>query len=81
MTCCRLSQRGVPWVSDLLTKDYATLPLATRVEILSTLVQLALESPSARMVMEERVNAAARIRKQMWEEARVRIETQYCCCV
>lgn len=66
------TQRGLPWVNDLLTKDYASLPLATRVDIMSTLVQLALESPSARMVMEERVNAAARIRKQMWEEARVR---------
>lgn len=64
-------QQGLPWITELLTKDYGDLSLGTRVDILTTLVQLALDSPSARIIMEERVAAAARIRKQMWEEARV----------
>ncbi len=76
-------QQGLPWIQDLLTHDYNDLPLSTRVEILTALVQMALDSPSARIIMEERVAAAARIRKQMWEEARVCVwdDARVCVCM
>ena len=40
--------------------------------ILWTLVNLALDGPAVRAALEGRIEEAQRIRKQMWEEAKVR---------
>lgn len=40
--------------------------------ILSTLVHLALEGPSVRATLEQRLEEVAQVRRFMWEEAKVR---------
>ena len=62
---------GEPWVKVLLTKDYSQLSLAERVAMLSTLVHLTIDGPTIRNTLESRQEEAAKVRKQMWEEARV----------
>ena len=63
---------GEPWVATLETTEYGSLPLATRLAMLGALVQLALEGPSARAVLEARLEEAARVRKAMAEDAKAR---------
>ena len=63
---------GEPWVAALETTEYGALPLATRLGMLGSLVQLALEGPSARAALEGRLEEAARVRKAMAEDAKVR---------
>lgn len=57
---------------DLETLEYGALPLPTRLGILGALLQLALEGPSARTSLEGRLEEAARVRKAMQEDAKVR---------
>ena len=64
---------GEPWVAALETAEYGALPLATRLAMLGALVQLALEGPSARAALEARLEEAARVRKAMAEDAKVRL--------
>ena len=63
---------GEPWVAALETAEYGSLPLAMRLGMLGALVQLALEGPSARAALEGRLEEAARVRKAMAEDAKVR---------
>ena len=64
---------GEPWVAALETTEYRALPLAARLAMLGALVQLALEGPSARAALEARLEEAARVRKAMAEDAKVRL--------
>ena len=62
---------GAAWISHLAEQDYDAFPLEQRLDVLQTLVHAALEGPSVRLCLEHRLEEAQRIRKQMWEEAKV----------
>lgn len=64
-------EEGAPWVRALEAGDYATLSLEQRVAVLSALVHQALEGPSVRAALEQRLEEVARVRRHMWEEAKV----------
>lgn len=58
-------------MKTLLTTDYSQLSLAERAAMLNALVHLVIEGPTIRNTLESRQEEAGRVRKQMWEEARV----------
>lgn len=62
---------GESWLQHLKTQEYDELSFEQRVNILWTLVNLALDGPAVRAALEARTEEAQRIRKQMWEEAKV----------
>ena len=62
---------GEAWVQLLLAKDYKDLDFAERATILAALTHLTLDGPTLRNTLEARQEEASRVRKQMWEEARV----------
>ena len=66
---------GESWLQHLKTQDYDELSFEQRVNILWTLVNLALDGPTVRAALEGRTEEAQRIRKQMWEEAKVSVGT------
>lgn len=51
--------------------EYSTLDLNGRVAALVGLVHLALDGPSARAFLDGRLEEAQRVRKLMWEDAKV----------
>jgi WSTF, HB1, Itc1p, MBD9 motif 1 len=58
-------------VRALEVGEYGDLTVEQRVSILSTLVHLALDGPSVRATLEQRLEEVARVRRFMWEEAKV----------
>ena len=73
---------GESWLQHLKTDEYDELSFEQRVNILWTMVNLALDGPTVRAALEGRTEEAQRIRKQMWEEARVIISEPFlhrCC--
>lgn len=52
---------------------YNDLSLEHRLAMLSALCHLALDTPSIKEVLEQRLEEQGRIKKQAWEEARVRV--------
>ena len=62
---------GESWLQHLKTHEYDELSFEQRVNILWTLVNLALDGPTVRAALEARTEEAQRIRKQMFEEAKV----------
>lgn len=67
---------GEAWVQTLLSKDYRDLDTAERATILAALTHLTIDGPTLRNTLEARHEEAGRVRKQMWEEARVSL--QFC---
>lgn len=65
------AHEGEAWVRDLEAQEYSQLGLDTRLAILATLVAAVLDSPSLRACLEMRLEENQRIRRQMFEEARV----------
>lgn len=65
---------GESWLQQLKTREYDDLSFEQRVNVLRTLAHLALDGPTVRASLEGRIEEAQRIRKQMWEEAKVRIQ-------
>jgi hypothetical protein len=61
---------GESWVAALRDGDYDALPLSERVSMLSSLCQLALESPTVRDILDRRLDEQAKIRRQTWEDAK-----------
>ena len=57
----------------LLHHDYDSLPFRDRVVALRWLSDQVLEGPSVRAELEERDREAHHMRKQLWEEAKVRV--------
>lgn len=66
---------GESWLLHLKTHEYDELSFEQRVNILWTLMNLALDGPTVRSTLDSRTEEAQRIRKQMWEEARVIINS------
>uniref|UniRef100_A0A7N0U4U5 Homeobox-DDT domain protein RLT1 n=1 Tax=Kalanchoe fedtschenkoi TaxID=63787 RepID=A0A7N0U4U5_KALFE len=62
---------GEPWVQGLVTGEYSNLSVEERLHAVVALVGLAIEGNSIRLVLEERLEAANTLKKQMWAEAQV----------
>ncbi|KAK9817548.1 hypothetical protein WJX74_003802 [Apatococcus lobatus] len=62
---------GAAWITQLAEQDYDAFPLEQRLDVLQTLVHAAMEGPSVRLCLELRLEESQRIRKQMWDEAKV----------
>ncbi|GMG98559.1 hypothetical protein Nepgr_000399 [Nepenthes gracilis] len=62
---------GDPWVQGLAEEDYSNLSVEERLNALAALIGVAIEGNSIRVVLEERLEAANCLKKQMWAEAQL----------
>ncbi|WOL14533.1 hypothetical protein Cni_G23313 [Canna indica] len=62
---------GEPWVQGLSEGDYSELSVEERLNALVTLIGVSIEGNSIRMVLEERLESATALKKQMWAEAQL----------
>ncbi|GKU93030.1 hypothetical protein SLEP1_g6668 [Rubroshorea leprosula] len=65
------SNPGEPWVQGLMEGEYTDLSVEERLNALVTLIGVAIEGNSVRVVLEERLEAANALKKQMWVEAQL----------
>ncbi|XP_074564481.1 homeobox-DDT domain protein RLT2 [Curcuma longa] len=65
------SNFGEPWVEGLAEGDYSELSVEERLNALVALIGVAIEGNSIRIVLEERLEAATALKKQMWAEAQL----------
>ncbi|KAM6548877.1 hypothetical protein CsatB_020553 [Cannabis sativa] len=62
------SNPGEPWVQGLMEGEYSDLSVEERLNALVALLGVAIEGNSIRLVLEERLEAANALKKQMWAE-------------
>ncbi|KAL8461191.1 hypothetical protein ACS0TY_032612 [Phlomoides rotata] len=62
---------GEPWVQGLTEGEYADLSTEERLNALVALIRVANEGNAVRMALEERMEAANALKKQMWAEAQL----------
>ncbi|XP_050380666.1 homeobox-DDT domain protein RLT2 isoform X2 [Argentina anserina] len=60
------SNTGEPWVQGLTEGEYSDLSVEERLNALVALIGVAIEGNSIRIVLEERLEAANALKKQMW---------------
>ncbi|KAM7498033.1 hypothetical protein LguiA_022447 [Lonicera macranthoides] len=65
------SNCGEPWVHALTEGEYSDLSVEERLSALVALIGVANEGNSIRVVLEERLEAANALKKQIWAEAQV----------
>ncbi|XP_078439314.1 homeobox-DDT domain protein RLT2-like isoform X2 [Wolffia australiana] len=65
------SNTGEMWVEGLMEGEYSDLSVEERLHALVSLISVALEGNSIRIVLEERLEAATALKKQMWAEAQL----------
>ncbi|CAN0915229.1 Homeobox-DDT domain protein RLT2 [Linum grandiflorum] len=65
------SNPGELWVQGLTEGEYSDLSVEERLNALVALIGVAIEGNSIRMVLEERLDAANALKKQMWAEAQL----------
>ncbi|PIN06555.1 Transcription factor PHOX2/ARIX, contains HOX domain [Handroanthus impetiginosus] len=65
------SQSGECWVQGLTEGDYSDLSVEERLNALVALIGVANEGNSIRVILEERMDAANALKKQMWAEAQL----------
>ncbi|KAF9609028.1 hypothetical protein IFM89_012468 [Coptis chinensis] len=65
------SNSGEPWVQGLTEGEYSDLSVEERLNALVALVGVAIEGNSIRIILEERLEAANALKKQMWAEAQL----------
>ncbi|XP_058100582.1 homeobox-DDT domain protein RLT2-like isoform X2 [Magnolia sinica] len=65
------SNAGEPWVQGLMEGEYSNLSVEERLNSLVALISVAIEGNSIRVVLEERLEAANALKKQMWAEAQL----------
>lgn len=65
------SNLGEPWVQGLTEGDYTDLSVEERLNALVALIGVAIEGNSIRVILEERLEAATALKKQMWAEAQL----------
>lgn len=65
------SKQGESWVQGLAEGDYSHLSVEERLNALVALIGVANEGNSIRAVLEDRLEAANALKKQMWAEAQV----------
>ncbi|GAU23602.1 hypothetical protein TSUD_385910 [Trifolium subterraneum] len=74
------SKSGESWVQGLTEGEYSDLSVEERLNALVALVGVANEGNSVRIVLEDRLEAANALKKQMWAEAqidKVRLKDDY----
>ncbi|KAF7805973.1 homeobox-DDT domain protein RLT2 isoform X1 [Senna tora] len=74
------SNLGEPWVEGLTEGEYSDLSVEERLNALVALIGVAIEGNSIRVVLEERLEAANALKKQMWAEVQLdrhRIKDDY----
>ncbi|KAI3710229.1 hypothetical protein L2E82_40005 [Cichorium intybus] len=62
---------GEPWVQGLTEGEYSDLCVEDRLNALVALIGIANEGNIIRVVLEDRLDAATAVRKQMWTEAQL----------
>ncbi|XP_011047699.1 PREDICTED: uncharacterized protein LOC105141971 isoform X2 [Populus euphratica] len=62
---------GEPWVQGLVEGEYSDLSVEERLNALVALIGVATEGNSIRVALEERLEAANALKKQMWAEAQL----------
>lgn len=62
---------GEPWVQGLMEGEYSGLSVEERLDALVALIGIAIEGNSIRIVLEERLESANALKKQMWAEAQL----------
>jgi hypothetical protein len=62
------SQVGEPWVQGLVEGEYADLSVEERLNALVALVTVVNEGNAIRIALEERLEAATALKRQMWAE-------------
>ncbi|KAF6155894.1 hypothetical protein GIB67_039225 [Kingdonia uniflora] len=65
------SNTGEPWVQGLTEGEYSDLSVEERLNALVALIEVAIEGNSIRVILEERLEAASAVKKQMWAEAQL----------
>ncbi|MCD9641238.1 hypothetical protein HAX54_027327 [Datura stramonium] len=65
------SNAGQKWVQGLMEGEYSDLTVEERLHALVALVGIANEGNSVRVVLEERLEAASALKKQIWAEAQL----------
>ncbi|XP_062180404.1 homeobox-DDT domain protein RLT2-like [Phragmites australis] len=65
------SNQGESWVQGLAEGDYCDLSVEERLNALVALIGVATEGNSIRAILEERLEAASALKKQMWAEAQL----------
>uniref|UniRef100_A0A5B7A7I4 Homeobox-DDT domain protein RLT1 n=1 Tax=Davidia involucrata TaxID=16924 RepID=A0A5B7A7I4_DAVIN len=65
------SKSGEPWVQGLTEGEYSDLCVEERLNSLVTLICIANDGNSIRSVLEDRLDAANALKKQMWAEAQL----------
>ncbi|GFP97110.1 homeobox protein aristaless [Phtheirospermum japonicum] len=65
------SKSGEPWVQGLTEGEYSDLSVEERLNALVALIGVANEGNSIRVILEERMDAANALKKQMWAEAQL----------
>ncbi|XP_057450626.1 homeobox-DDT domain protein RLT2-like isoform X3 [Lotus japonicus] len=71
---------GEPWVQGLMEGEYSDLSVEERLQAFVALIGVATEGNSIRVALEERLEAANALKKQMWAEAQLdkrRIKEDY----
>ncbi|XP_073058613.1 homeobox-DDT domain protein RLT1-like [Primulina eburnea] len=65
------SGSGEPWVQGVTEGEYSDLSVEERLNALVALIGVANEGNSIRVILEDRMDAANALKKQMWAEAQV----------
>ncbi|CAI9760178.1 unnamed protein product [Fraxinus pennsylvanica] len=65
------SRSGEPWVQGLTEGEYSDLSVEERLNALVALIGVANEGNSIRLILEDRLDAANALKKQMWAEAQL----------
>ncbi|KAL2524213.1 homeobox-1 [Abeliophyllum distichum] len=65
------SRSGEPWVQGLTEGEYSDLSVEERLNALVALIGVANEGNSIRVILEDRLDAANALKKQMWAEAQL----------
>ncbi|XP_022847573.1 homeobox-DDT domain protein RLT1-like, partial [Olea europaea var. sylvestris] len=65
------SRSGQSWVLGLTEGEYSNLSVEERLNALVSLIGIANEGNSIRVILEERLDAANALKKQMWAEAQL----------
>ncbi|KAG8385512.1 hypothetical protein BUALT_Bualt03G0053000 [Buddleja alternifolia] len=65
------SRSGELWVQGLTEGEYSDLSVEERLNALVTLIGIANEGNSIRVILEDRMDAANALKKQMWAEAQL----------
>ncbi|XP_030929199.1 homeobox-DDT domain protein RLT2-like isoform X3 [Quercus lobata] len=65
------SNPGESWVQGLMEGEYSDLSVEERLSALVALIGIAIEGNSIHVVLEERLEAANALKKQMWAEAQL----------